>query len=146
LGEENINKSEKEKIKIMRRRGYSYSKIAIALNISENTIKSFCRRNNLSGIKNNEAKEKKEIDTVCKQCGNPLIKTKQGQPKKFCCDKCRREWWKANDDCINRKAYYDTTCLECGDKFRSYGNKNRKFCSHTCYIKNRFNKGGKLID
>ncbi|MDU4847487.1 helix-turn-helix domain-containing protein [Clostridium sp.] len=141
MGEENINKSEKEKIKIMRCRGDSYSKIAIALNISENTIKSFCRRNNLSGIKNNEAKEKKEIYTVCKQCGNPLIKTKQGQPKKFCCDKCRREWWKEHDFCIDKKAYYKLTCETCGKHFESYGNKNRKYCSHNCYINNRFGKG-----
>jgi len=40
---------QKEHITQMRTRGDSYSKIASALSISENTVKSFCRRNNLTG-------------------------------------------------------------------------------------------------
>jgi len=40
---------QKEQITQMRSEGFSYAKIAAALGISENTVKSFCRRNNLGG-------------------------------------------------------------------------------------------------
>ncbi|RXM53885.1 RNA polymerase subunit sigma-70, partial [Clostridium tetani] len=26
----------------------------------------------------------------------------------------------------------------CGKEFSAYGNKNRKYCSHNCYIRDRF--------
>lgn len=130
----------KEKIKRMRQDGQSYSKIASTLGISENTIKSYCRRNNLTTIKNNKPKKEKEIYTSCKQCGKPLTHGTKGQQKKFCCEECRRAWWKANDGELNKKAYYTLVCEECGTKFESYGNKNRKFCGHACYINNRFKR------
>lgn len=41
-----------------------------------------------------------------------------------------------------RKAFYPMVCAECGEKFLSYGNRERKYCSHACYIKARFGKGG----
>ena len=29
-------------------------------------------------------------------------------------------------------------CEKCGKKFISYGNKDRKYCCHECYIEDRF--------
>ena len=72
-----------------------------------------------------------------------LIQPSTGRPKKFCSDKCRREWWKAHPEKLHRKdtAIYTMTCARCGKEFTSYGNKNRKYCSHDCYIKARFWEG-----
>ena len=136
-----MNSKQKESIELMRNEGYSYSRISEALGLSENTIKSYCRRNKLGGVRQEKLTESNEFNIVCKNCGIELVKDKIGQPKKFCSDKCRREWWKENDSCINRKAYYNIVCLQCGESFKSYGNKNRKFCSHRCYINNRFGGG-----
>jgi DNA-binding CsgD family transcriptional regulator len=135
-----MTEKEKEKIHLMRHNGQSYSKIASALGISKNTIKSYCRRNNLG------AKKEKEIYTSCKQCGKALTQGTKGQPKKFCSEECRRLWWKANESQYNKKAFYTLRCIGCGEKFQSYGNKNRKFCSHACYINYRFKKVGSLND
>jgi uncharacterized protein YjcR len=41
---------QKEQIHRMRSAGMGYAKIAASLGISENTIKSYCRRHNLGGI------------------------------------------------------------------------------------------------
>lgn len=131
---------QKEKIREMRKEGQSYSKIALVLEINENTIKAFCRRNNLGTIKNTKPKEEKEICTACKHCNKALTHGAKGQPKKFCSEECRRAWWKVNEVQLNKKAYYTLICVECGTKFESYGNKNRKFCGHACYINNRFKK------
>ncbi|WP_411680071.1 helix-turn-helix domain-containing protein [Clostridium thailandense] len=131
---------QKEKIQKLRQEGQSYSKIASALNISENTIKSYCRRNNLGATESTKTKTEKEIYSSCKHCGKPLTYGTKGQPKKFCSEECRRLWWKANDSKLDKKAYYHLSCAECGKEFESYGNKNRKFCSHACYINRRFKK------
>lgn len=42
---------------------------------------------------------------------------------------------------VNRKANYSCTCAFCGKQFTSYGNKHRKYCSHACYINDRFGGG-----
>lgn len=134
--------SQKEEIKIMRKDGQSYSRIALALGISENTVKSYCRRNKLGINKRIKIKIEKEICTTCKHCGKSLIQGTKGQAKKFCSENCRRLWWKANESEYDKKAYYSLICVGCGKKFQSYGNKNRKFCSHSCYINYRFRKEG----
>lgn len=136
-----MTNNEKEKIKVLREKGYSYSKIAVALEISENTVKGFCRRNNLGGVMASRVNTKIEEHIKCKQCEKELEQSEKGTRKKFCSDKCRRRWWKEHDYCIDRKAYYTLTYSECGNTFKSYGNKNRKYCSNNCYIKKRFGKG-----
>lgn len=135
-----MNDSQKEKVKRMRQQGHSYSQIASTLEVSENTIKSYCRRNNLGAAKSIKSKTEKEIFTSCRQCAKPLTQGTKGKPKKFCSEECRRAWWKVNDEKINRKAYYTLICAQCGAEFESYGNKNRKFCGHACYINNRFKR------
>jgi len=125
--------TEKEKVHQMRLDGMSYSKISTYIGISENTIKSFCRRMKLGAGQKNKPRTIGKY-SGCKQCGKPLNHGTKGQPKKFCSDECRRLWWKSNDSQLIKKAYYTLTCAGCGMEFESYGNKNRKFCCHACYI------------
>ena len=58
--------AEKEKIRFFRMEGLGYGAIAVRLGLSENTVKSFCRRNHLTGV------AAKEADTVCRHCGQSL--------------------------------------------------------------------------
>lgn len=126
---------QKESIHQMRGKKISYSQIAAALEISLNTVKSYCRRNGLQG---NLLQSAKGDDAVCQQCGKRLNQKAKQKPKKFCSDQCRRAWWKDHQDRLNKKAVYVLTCAHCGAPFQSYGNKKRKYCSHACYIKDRF--------
>lgn len=124
---------EKQKVRLMRQQGVGYAQIAASLDISLNTVKSFCRRNNLqSGVV-------MKTDTGdCRQCGKRLHQEPKRKPRRFCSDKCRLAWWNDNRDKLNRKAVYQLICAHCGKEFESYGNKNRKYCTHACYIKDRF--------
>lgn len=126
---------QKEKIKQMRGEGFSYSKIAVMLGISENTVKSYCRRNNLGGAGTGIANQADDI--LCGQCGALLIHTPSAKKKRFCSDICRMAWWNAHPEAVNRKAMYAFTCAHCGTAFESYGNKNRKYCSRACYGKSK---------
>lgn len=129
-----MNAQQKALLQRMRDDGVGYAAIAQELGISRNTIKSYCRRNNLGILKNTAP----DMSHLCKQCGKPLKLIPKHKPKKFCNDKCRLTWWSANKNMLHKKAVYRLTCAGCGKTFESYGNKNRKYCSHHCYIIDRF--------
>ena len=108
-----ISDKQKQRIEMLRSLGYGYRKVAGKLGLNLNSVKSYCQRNGLGGV----AKRKK---------------------KRFCCDKCRNEWWNSHLELIKRKAYYEHTCQGCGKTFTSYGDRDRKYCCHECYVKERF--------
>lgn len=133
-----MNDLQRENIIKLRESGVSYSKIAGALGISINTIKSFCRRNNL-GNGTIETKEDTILNLIfCKECGKELTQTPGKKPMKFCSNDCRVKWWNAHPEMVNKKAIYSYTCINCGSPFTAYGNSKRKYCSHSCYIFSRF--------
>jgi hypothetical protein len=135
-----MNATQKEQIRLLRLQRIGYSKIAQSLSLSENTVKSYCKRNNLGGV----AAAPLNSDTAelrfCKNCGNPLLQKKGSKPKKFCCNECRTAWWNSHLDTVNKKAVYSLVCIHCGRAFESYGNKSRRFCCHPCYVAERFGK------
>ena len=110
----------------LRYQGYGYKKIAQLLAISENTVKSYCRRNPIDKTKK-----------LCLQCGKVIVNTPHKREKKFCSDACRHKWWNSHLELVNRKATYTFTCKHCGIVFESYGNKNRKYCSRKCHNESR---------
>lgn len=137
-----MNIEQKNKIASLRKEGYGYSKIAQALGLSKNTVKSYCKRNNLPGIPVETSPDVSEIKlTFCLECGKEISQIPGRKEKKFCSDECRHKWWNARPEKITRKAIYSYTCSGCGKTFTAYGNSHRKYCSHTCYIADRF-KGG----
>ena len=118
---------QKKRIAYLRGKGDSYTRIAATLGISENTVKSFCRRNNLG--KNQPI----AIENACGNCGKPLVHTPGAKRKRFCTDKCRMAWWNAHPEAVNRKSVYHYQCLACGVSFVSYGNARRRYCSRACF-------------
>ena len=129
-----MKRTEKENITKLRNAGCGYTTIANELNISINTIKSFCKANNLGGVKAKKNNQKKNI-SFCLNCGKELEHTHGKKKKKYCSDKCRYQWWNKNRD---NKSTYQIRCRYCNKKFNTYKNSNRKYCSHECYIADRF--------
>jgi endogenous inhibitor of DNA gyrase (YacG/DUF329 family) len=84
--------------------------------------------------------EKINRNLVCMRCGKPINQKEQGRTRKFCSEKCRRVWWNENQQARNKSedATYNYVCPYCGREFGAYGNKKRKYCSHNCYIRDRF--------
>lgn len=60
---------------------------------------------------------------------------------------CRRVWWKEHPDQRNLKKenFVKHICVNCGKYFTTYGmaTVNRKYCSHDCYINDRFHSDKK---
>ncbi len=118
-----MTKQEIEMLNVMRGRGKSAADIALTLQISVNTVRSYIRRH----------PPEDAVRVECRQCGKAILQIKGRKAKHFCSDKCRTAWWNSHPEKVQRKAYYHITCEYCGREFESYGNKNRKYCSRTCY-------------
>lgn len=134
-----MNDTQRLQIQKLRANGYSYGRISEALGISTNTIKTYCKRHGLGGV---AAAAPISKDThFCLCCGTPIVQVLGRKEKRFCSDRCRNKWWNSHLDEVKRKANYEYTCPFCKKLFTAYGNKSRKYCSHECYIEDRFGGG-----
>ena len=132
---------QKEQIRNLRREGMSYAKIAKEVDVSRDAVISFCRRNGLQEIKKPIPVVNTDAADVCRECGKPLIQVDGMKRRVFCSKECRVKWWKEHPERLNQKAVYQYTCPHCGKPFSAYGNSKRKYCSHACYISDRFGGG-----
>lgn len=112
--------------------GLTYTEIAVATELSPNTVKSFCRRRHIQ-----ISKPEPVMNDRCKNCGAPINQTPGVKQRVFCSDKCRYTWWNAH----RRKQPYHLLCHHCGREFISYGNRKRRFCGRECYLLDRQGEG-----
>lgn len=126
-----MNQMQKERVSELRSSGMGYKKIAELLGISINTVKSYCKRSNLSGV----AQFGSDLDQAlyCPTCRFTVSQTPGKKAKKFCSDKCRLTWWNAHPEAINHKTSRSFSCASCGHEFEGYGKRERKYCSRACY-------------
>ena len=133
-------------VESLRSQGLGYKRIAAQTGISANTVKSYLRKYAPSDVEQaapviiqepltNTAAER---EFLCHYCGKPVAQNPGRKEKKFCSDSCRTLWWNSHLDLVKRKAIYHFTCPTCGKEFTAYGNDHRKYCSHACYIEDRF--------
>ena len=136
---------QKAKIHELRFKGLGYRAIGNVLGLSRDIVRNYCKDNRLNGYLANMNENIRKIaleNVLCLNCQKPIKQNKRGKARKFCSEECRRKWWKENADKgqRNETAIYKLKCSYCGTEFESYGNKNRKYCCHECYIKDRFGR------
>lgn len=71
------------------KQGLGYSEIARKLDMSVNTVKSYCQRNGLKRA----GKSVTSANDACKRCGCAPEQTPGRKKKQFCSDACRLRWW-----------------------------------------------------
>lgn len=125
---------EKNKIRQLREEGMGYKKIASEMCISVNTVKSFCRNNKLTS---SDITSK----SYCKECGKEIVEKKKCKKRVFCSEACKRNWWNHHKTQVRKTSLEEHLCLCCNKPFMAYPRENRKYCSHACYIKGRFDQG-----
>ena len=119
--------AQREKIIGLRTNGLGCKKIAQEMGLSENTVKSFCRRMTAA-----KPEATKMGDSVCECCGKPVEQILGRKKRRFCSDSCRTKWWNKHTHLMKANA----VCAHCGKPF--HGRKDRKYCSHACYMADRF--------
>lgn len=116
---------ERKIIRVLRKQGLGYKKIANETGVSVNTVKTFIKR-----------EEAKTINkSCCLNCGETIVQQLHKKQRKFCSDKCRSEWWTKHPE--NRKEMpYSHTCLYCGKVFSS-DRPVSQYCSISCFAEAR---------
>ena len=116
----------KNQIFKLRREGKSYTEIADLTGVSIGSVKSIISRHS------------REISqgSYCKECGTEIKLTEGKKKKEFCSAACRKKHWKAHH-------FKEVTCKVCGTKFKVDDSSKQIYCSHKCYITDRY---GKVVD
>ncbi len=127
---------QREEILKLRRLNYGYKAIANMLGISIDTVKSHCKRHNI--MKGLLPSDSSRQGHFCLQCGKPILQDPKRKEKKYCSDACRNKWWNSHPDLIKQKSGRVLVCAKCGKEFYVNLQSNRKYCSHACYIDDRF--------
>ena len=132
----------------LRHKGLGYKSIAIVVGTSRENVRYFCKTHGLAGdVEKIKATFKDEnVPSRCKFCGKRIERNPKSGKKLFCSDECRRAWWKQHPEksVHSQEATYTFECAYCKRYFSAYGNKFRKYCSHDCYVMDRFWKNGNL--
>lgn len=120
---------------LMRIRGVSTTRIANHLGLNPDSVKTWCRRQNVTPDPNLE-QVTDPLGVWCRWCGNE-IKVGMGmrQPS-FCSTRCRQTWWYHHPETSPHAK--TITCAGCGNSFTTAGSITRKYCSFDCYMTARF--------
>ena len=155
-----MTSEQKEQVLDLRNRGFSYVEICEIVGVPTNTIKTFCWCNKQptdgetdSLLNNMTDSETGNIpvhsptetqplyqDGICRQCGAIINHQSKTKPRFFCGAKCRSAWRYRHRSNQDEKSIA-ITCAKCGKQFYAYGTNQRKYCSHSCYMKDRFMEG-----
>ena len=126
---------QRNEIRRLRIAGNSYTQISDILQLSRNTVKSVCQRCDFQPT--SEASTSNDLEH-CRNCGTTISQVVGRKRRYFCSEDCRRAWWSAHRNVGNRKTVIQTKCAFCGHIFEDYPRTHRKYCSHACYIRDRF--------
>ncbi|WP_422482033.1 RNA polymerase subunit sigma-70 [Pleomorphochaeta sp. DL1XJH-081] len=135
-----MTEPQKRQIQEMRQLGWNYKRIATTLCLPEGTVKSYCIRTTRKGILPAIVPTQ---ESSCKQCGIHIEQVPKRKRKTFCSKACSQKWWNTHLYLVDRssKALHHFTCPTCGKRYSVYGNADRKYCSHECYINARYYQG-----
>lgn len=132
-----MNHIQRERIIQLREAGLSYAGIGQTLALSENTVKSYCQRNNLGGSLKVSLSDDEVSQAHCINCGTLLNQMAGHRAKKFCSDRCRMAWWNKHPAPLNRKNTRVFACQTCGRSFAANEKRERKYCSRACFGKSK---------
>ena len=130
-----MTQEQQQEIRRLRAIGEGYKRIGTILNLSVNTVKSFCRRDREED--KSPLEDRHDDCVVCLRCGHPLVLSPGRKRRLFCSDACRVAYWRTQ---AKPKAQL-RRCLNCG-RLLLGNDSRRKYCDHACYIEHRFGEGG----
>ena len=137
-----MTEQQKSIIKTLREQNFSYNAIAKAMGVTVATVKSYCQRSGLAGNRKEAFRAQSDtplpLPTFCRCCGQQITQKEKVKRRIFCSNECRVNWWNSHLEQVKRRNPHVGNCLCCGNEFIWYGSKTKKFCSHACYIRHRY--------
>jgi len=121
-----MTNKQKATIDRMVQQGESSTAIADVMGLSKSAVKSYLYRST-----------EKEGRAFCVQCGKTMDTYKRPS-RRFCSDDCRTRWWNQHQQ---KTLPFTGICAYCHHEFRLRRLGEKKYCSHACYIADRFRSG-----
>ena len=103
------------------KKGLGRNEISRRLNIPKTTVTRI--------LKEEEPNEA----TKCKECGKEFVPSKYYPNQQFCCDHCRKIYWRKRYKRFGLDKKIVLTCQHCGHLFYA-DRKTVKYCSRKCYL------------
>ena len=138
-----MTREQQEEIRRLRNSGEGYKRIAVMLGLSVNTVKSFCRRENVKQVGLNLdhtdlnaacfSQENATGEGVCLRCGKPIMQIPGRRKRLYCSDACRMGYWRSQAKPMGEIR----RCAGCGKVLLGH-DRSRIYCCHACYIAHRF--------
>lgn len=129
-----MTQEQQQEIRRLRAMGEGYKRISAILNLSLNTVKSFCRRDNAEELPDEAAQSTEQA--ACLRCEQPLAIVPGRKRRLFCSDACRVAYWRTQA----KPMELSRRCPNCGRLLLGHDT-SRKYCDHACYIEHRFGGG-----
>lgn len=129
-----MRKEQIDKIIELRKIGIGYRSIAAALDLSRDIVRYHCKVAGLDGYADEVKKRQEEViyEDYCRNCKLPINGDHvAGRRKTYCSIDCKKKWE------LDHPVFYEYECYYCGKLFKSRASA-ANFCSHKCYIRNRF--------
>ena len=123
-----MTKEQKTLILYYREQHMTYRQIGEKLELSPDTVKTFCRRKRAQSERTEES-----VQAQCRNCGAPVHPLPGRRERLFCSPACRTAYWRKHN-LLGKDPRY---CAGCGALLTG-GSASRKYCSHACYIRHRF--------
>ncbi len=101
-----MTETDKQLIFELRVKGVGYKAIAAVLGINRDQIRQFCKHFGLEGdaaIVALNIRERVKTKELCANCYLTISQKGTGRTRRFCGDKCRRQWWKKNREAMLKK-------------------------------------------
>lgn len=137
-----MRKDQIDKIIELRKIGIGYRSIEAVMALSKDVVKYHCKLAGLEGY-GDEVKKRPEEASTKEYCKNCKIRMNNnhvaGRRKTYCSIDCKKKWE------IDHPVFYDYECYYCGKPFKSRASA-ANFCSHKCYICNRFYRKEDLVE
>jgi len=125
-----------EQARRLRKRGIGYKRIAAITDLDREAVRYVCR--DIEAGEDDGVADKMESGKACLFCGEPLPTTSgPGRHRRFCCEECRRFYWKLHRSQGKRKDIHIQACAFCGKTFEVYGKTRHKYCCHEHYLLHR---------
>ena len=86
--------------------------------------------------------DEQKAEMFCIMCGNKITNYDGRHRRKFCCAKCKQDWWNEHRNSNSRESNAMRTCQFCGKEFYVSKASDQKYCCTECFHNSRRKNNG----
>ncbi len=129
------NEIAREQARLLREKGMSHVKIAGVTGLTRGIVNNIAR--GVGKVEEDKSiLDRIEAGLACAYCGGEMEQQGgSGRPRRFCSERCRRQYWRLHRPEQKRKEekLFLRTCAYCGKTFQIYGKNDRTYCCREHY-------------